>query len=325
LKKNILYFFILLFLFPTQNIFSQDELSFKKVKRFGKNPGNLKMFMHYNSSHDTIRVPLVVALHGCNQKAAGIAVLTGWNKLADIHNFAVLYPQQKNINNLNSCFNWFRKRDIRKNKGECASIFQMIEYTKKHYPIDSSRIFITGVSAGAAMSVVMMATYPYVFNMGAVYAGGAYGLGTNSVNALRIMLGWKNKPVNKLTKRVRKQNPDYVEAYPSLIIYQGQNDPIVSPKNAYILAAQWAGLFEADTANHIKENAFMDIADITRIAYKDSSDNVYMIMYEVANLGHRILVKPGGEDEEGGRTGLYGVDKGFHSTYQTAKEFGILK
>jgi len=325
MKKIIILILSSLFFIVSLDALAQKELSFTKIKKFGKNRGNLKMFVHHKNLPDTGKVPLVVVLHGCNQKAAGVAALTGWNKLAGINDFVVLYPQQRNINNPNLCFNWFKKRDIRKNKGECASIMQMINYCLKNYPIDTNNIFITGVSAGAAMSVAMMATYPDVFKMGAVFAGGAYRLGTNPVGAFRVMLGRKNKTVEKLTKNVRKQNPGYEGKYPPLIIYQGQSDPVVAPRNAHILAAQWAGLFQADTTNHYSENAYMGIDDITRREYHDTSGNMYMVMYLIEKLGHRVLVKPGDDDNEGGRTGLYGADKGFHSTYQTAKEFGIIK
>ena len=69
----------------------------------------------------------------------------------------------------------------------------------------------------------------------------------------------------------------------------------------------------------------MGIEDITRIEYKDSTGNTKIIFYEIDNLGHRLLVKPGEKENEGGKTGLFGTDKGFHSTWQTAKEFEIIK
>jgi len=322
--KTNLFIAYLLFL-TTINAVAQNKGSLKQVKNFGKNPGNLKMFMYCKSIQKTDKVPLLIVLHGCNQKAAGVAALTGWNKLADLHNFAALYPQQKYINNPNLCFNWFRKNDIHKNKGECASLYQMIQFTKQHYPIDTNMIFITGLSAGAAMSVVMMATYPDVFKMGAVFAGGAYDLVSNSVNEAKRLIGGQNKTVENLTNNVRKENPSYKNTYPELIIYQGLNDAVVAPHNAHILAAQWAGLFKADTSNCQVESAYKSIADITRTSYKDASGNVYMIMHEIKNLGHRILIKPGDDADEGGKTGIYGMDKGFHSTYQTAKDFGLVR
>jgi feruloyl esterase len=264
-------------------------------------------------------------LHGCGETANSVAELTGWNKLADTNDFIVLYPQQKFVNNVDVCFNWFMNRDIEKGKGECESIIQMIVYAIANYPVDENRIFITGFSAGAAMAVVMTATHPEFFQSGAIFAGGAYHMVNNPFDALNAMLGKKKVNEEKLAEVVRDQNPGYKGEYPTLIIYQGSNDPVVNVRNAEILVRQWTGIHDADTIRDKTEHAYMGINDITRSEYTDASGRTIVILYEVDNLGHRILVKPGEKNDEGGHTGMFSVDKGFHSTYQTAKEFGIIK
>lgn len=312
----------LFFMISFNSLYSQQKNPLTEVNDFGSNPGNLKMFIHSISKKDSTKSPLVVVLHGCGENAKNVSDLTGWNKLADINDFVVLYPQQKILNNPNLCFNWFVDHDIEKGQGECESIFQMISYAIQHYPIDSNQIYITGLSAGAAMSVVMMATHPELFKCGAIFAGTAYKLTTNSAKAV---LGKKYIPKEKLVSDVREQNPNYQGKYPQLIIYQGLNDPIVNYKNATILVNQWTGINNADTIPDKIEHPFMGIEDISRTEYKDSLGRTTVILYEINNLGHRLLIKPGDKEDEGGQTGLFGVDRGYHSTYQTAKEFGIIK
>jgi len=151
----------------------------------------------------------------------------------------VVYPQQKIVNNPNLCFNWFLDKDIEKGKGECESIFQMISYAKKNYSIDSNRIFITGLSAGAAMSLVMTATHPELFKCGAVFAGGAYKIASNPKDGFGGMFGKKYIPKEKLVKNVRDQNPDYKGQYPRIIFYKGLNDPIVNAKITKKIINQW--------------------------------------------------------------------------------------
>lgn len=296
-----------------------------KIENFGNNPGNLKMFIHTSSKKDTSKLPLVIVLHGCGQKAQDVAELTGWNKLADLNNFIVFYPQQKLLNNPNLCFNWFYNHDIEKNQGEGESIFQMISYARKYYPIDSNRIYITGLSAGAAMSVVLTATHPELFKVGAIFAGGAYKMATNPIDGIKAMLGKKYIPKEKLVEEVKKQNPKFKGQYPSLIVYQGLNDPIVNYKSASLLINQWTGINKSDSIPDKTERSFMGIKDITRTEYSDTIGRTTVIFYEVNDLGHRLMIKPGKKENEGGQTGMFGVNKGFHSTYQTAKEFGILK
>lgn len=312
----------LFFMISFNTIYGQQPNALTEIEDFGSNPGNLKMFLHTSSKADSVKVPLVIVLHGCGENAKSISALTGWNKLADINNFVVLYPQQKLLNNPNLCFNWFVDHDIEKGQGESESIFEMITFAIQHYPVDATRIYITGLSAGAAMSVVMMATHPEIFKGGASFAGAAYKL---SENGAKSLLGKKYAPGEILVKVIREQNPTYSGLYPALIIYQGLNDPIVNYKNAATLVEQWTGINNSDSIPAKIERAYMGIEDISRTEYKDSTGRTTVVLYEINNLGHRILVKPGEKENEGGQTGIFGVDKGYHSTYQVAREFGIIK
>jgi hypothetical protein len=42
-------------------------------------------------------------------------------------------------------------------------------------------------------------------------------------------------------------------------------------------------------------------------------------------MGHALPVKPGDKEEEGGKTGTFGKDINFHSTYWAAFDFGLIK
>jgi poly(hydroxyalkanoate) depolymerase family esterase len=53
--------------------------------------------------------------------------------------------------------------------------------------IDPARIFVTGLSAGGAMTSVMLATYPDVFAGGAIIAGLPYGAANNVQQAFENM------------------------------------------------------------------------------------------------------------------------------------------
>jgi poly(hydroxyalkanoate) depolymerase family esterase len=322
--KQTLFLLLLTFILSSGKIYTPQEEPLKEVENFGDNPGNLKMFLHNKFSTDSNALPLVIVLHGCGQTAKDVADLTGWNKLADLNQFIVLYPQQKFVNNPDLCFNWFLKDDIEKDQGECESIFQMISYVQQHYAVDASKIFVTGLSAGAAMAVVMLATHPELFKCGAIFAGCAYKIAEHPVDATKAMWGQLYIPKEQLAEKVRQQNPAYAGRYPALIIYQGLDDLIVSCKSTPLLINQWTSITHCDTIADKTEKQFMGVKDITRSEYADSSGRTSVIYYEINNLGHALLVKPGKKEDEGGRTGLFGVNKGFHSTYQTAKEFGII-
>ena len=324
LKIFILFLIVIKFsIFP---ILAQKAEALIKIDSFGTNPGNISMFLYQNKvKEDSLLKPLVVVLHGCSQNAKEVAELTGWNKLSDLNDFMVMYPQQNFPNNPNGCFNWFRGNDINKGKGEGESIFQMITYMMNNYPIDKNRIFITGLSAGAAMSVVLMATHPQIFSAGAIFAGGAYKLATNQIASFNVMVGNKDITCYELANKVVMQNVDYKGKYPKMIIYQGLNDPIVNHKNARLIINQWTTVNNADTFPDKTDTCFNNISDITRYLYFKNGTETCVIYYQVKNLGHRLLIKPGEKIDEGGKTGLFGVDRGFNSTFQTAKDFGLIK
>src|SRR5258705_1576009 len=134
---------------------------------FGSNPGGLRMFPSVPHNLQPA-LALVVVLHGCGQTAAAYDLGAGWSTLAKHYGFALLMPQQQPFNNANGCFNWFNPEDTERDSGEACSIRQMIAHAVKEIGIDRERIFVTGLSAGGAMTSVLLAAYSRVFANGAM-------------------------------------------------------------------------------------------------------------------------------------------------------------
>src|SRR5260370_34021340 len=93
-------------------------------------------------------------------------------------------PEKSRRNNLSRSFNWFQRNDTQRGEGEAHSIAQMVEQMVHDHDIDWRRIFVTGLSAGGAMTLAMLATYPDVFAAGSVIAGLPYGGPTNAKETL---------------------------------------------------------------------------------------------------------------------------------------------
>jgi poly(3-hydroxybutyrate) depolymerase len=137
---------------------------------FGSNPGALNAYFFVPQT--VVPNPaLVVVLHGCTQNAAGYDHGSGWSQVAEDNGFILLFPEQRRGNNMNLCFNWFEPGDKRRGAGEPLSICQMTDKMVTRHGIDPTRIFVNGLSAGGAMTSVMLATYPELFAGGAVIAG----------------------------------------------------------------------------------------------------------------------------------------------------------
>lgn len=321
LHFKIITFFVLVICYVTC-CYSQTDL--QQIRPFGTNPGNLKL-MFFDPNNITEKAPLVIVLHGCTQTAKICAEQTGWNKLASKHQFYVLYPEQIIINNVENCFNWYRENDQERDKGEPASIMQMVEYLKKNKNIDSTKIFIIGLSAGAAMSSIMLSVYPEVFNKGSVMAGGPYKSAESVIKASQAMLGMVSKSPEDWGDLVRKQNPNYKGKYPELLIFHGGIDPVVSSNNANQLIKQWVNVHHSDYEEDDHFEYYHNNEDVELTIYKNNQHQDIVHYYRIRGMGHAVPLDTGNCDTQEGKTGMFAVDKDFNSTFCAAQFFGIIK
>ncbi len=207
---------------------------------FGSNPGALAAYTYLPQALPA-DAPLVVVLHGCTQTAAGYDQGSGWSQLADRHGFALLYPEQQRGNNPNLCFNWFMPEDTRRDSGEALSIAQMVRHMLDRHGLDRRRVYITGLSAGGAMTSVMLATYPELFAGGAIIAGLPFGVANSVPEALDRMRGRGLPGAAQLETLVRGAS-SHSGPWPTLSIWQGSADQTVLRANADAILAQWRGL-----------------------------------------------------------------------------------
>src|SRR6185437_7214098 len=161
------------------------------VTDFGDNPGNLAMYQHIPNR--TGPMPLVLALHGCSQTHQ-YAIDSGLVDESDRDGFALVVAEQSTSNNSEACFNWFQPSDTARDQGEAKSLASMVVKMKTSTTIDDANVFVTGVSAGAAMAVVMLADYPDVFAAGAVFAGIPYGCANTLNDAFTCMQSSTSSP-----------------------------------------------------------------------------------------------------------------------------------
>jgi len=211
-----------------------------KLTNFGANPGSLAA--HFYVPDDLpVGAPLVVVLHGCTQNAAGYDYAAGWSRAADEFGFALLFPEQQRANNPNLCFNWFSPSDTQRGHGETESIREMIRTMGARFKLDGQRVFITGLSAGGAMTAVMLATYPEIFSAGAVIAGLPFGVAHSVPQALERMRGQGLASASELTSLVKAASAG-AERWPRLAVWHGTVDQTVHPSNGQALVDQWRGL-----------------------------------------------------------------------------------
>jgi len=313
-------FFILFYITLNFSIvFAGERLL--EISNFGKNDGNLKLFVHPPKNTKIENQSLVIVLHGCSQNAEKVEFQSGWSELADKYNFMVIYPEQKMSNNVSNCFNWFYKQDINPNSGESSSILEMIDYMKNNYSIDASKVFICGLSAGAAMTVNLLANKPEIFSAGACLAGGAYGLATNFVQAAKGMMNPPNKTAQEWGELVPKSSNNN---YPKLIVIHGTNDNTVDFRNSGELIKQWTYIHNINIDEKMITENFNQNPLVQKEVFKNKNDEDQVIFYQINEMGHALPVDPGTNYNQGGNTGTFAVDIDFFSSYYIAKDFGLI-
>lgn len=293
----------------------------REVKRFGDNPGNLKMHFYQPSNVKAGKVPLMVVLHGCNQNAKTIARESGFNQLADEHGFIVLYPEQRRINNGNMCFNWFLEKDQLPNGGEAESIHNMVQHMRVNFPIDSSRIFVFGVSAGAAMTVIQGACFPDTYNAIAPLAGAPYKAATGVFDGMKVMLKVPNKTADEWAKLVQDLHR-LPKKYPRVTIFHGENDHVVDIESSWAIFSQWSALHGVQQ-NVPGQHPLQGYPFITEYSRADDNGNRLVELYQIKGIGHALPVTPDKATGKGGQSGLFTKNIGFYLPGFLIKLWGL--
>ena len=284
---------------------------------FGPNPGDLRMFA-YRPASLPAGAPLVVALHGCGQSAAAYDRGVGWSTLADRLGFAVLAPEQVRANNAQGCFNWFQPEDVMRDRGEAASIRQMVRHLASTWSLDPTRIFVTGLSAGGAMTSTMLAAYPEVFAGGAVIAGLPYGAAADVRQALGAMHRAPVRSPRAWGDLVRVASP-HRGPWPRVSVWHGDADMTVSIANAEAILAQWADVQGLDPGPSRQDR----VDGHMRRVWLDARGQPAMESYTLAGLAHGAPIRAGDGPGDAGAAGAFILEAGVSSSFRIAQFWGL--
>jgi poly(hydroxyalkanoate) depolymerase family esterase len=256
-------------------------------------------------------------LHGCTQTAQGYDNGSGWSELAEAHDFAVLFPEQRRSNNANLCFNWFEPADTRRGGGEASTIAQMIDTMIARHGVDGQRVYITGLSAGGAMTSAMLAAYPEKFAGGAILAGLPHGAATSVQEAFQQMR--VHTPTRRTSGRSIGEASAHRGGWPTVSIWHGTADSVVDQSNADAIVRQWRevhGLPEAPGETSLVDGH-------RRRAWRDGSGKLLIEEYRVTGMGHGTPLATSGECGCG-QAGAFMLEVGISSTLHSARTWSLL-
>ena len=166
-------------------------------------------------------LPLVVMLHGCTQSPDDFAAGTRMNFMAEEKNCLVVYPAQPSQANQAKCWNWFRAADQQRGRGEPSLIAGITRQIMDDYSVDRKRVYVGGLSAGAAAAAIMGATYNDLYAAIGIHSGLACGVATDLPSALVAMR--QGGSGHKVISGDRPPVPT--------IVFHGDRDTTVHPNN----------------------------------------------------------------------------------------------
>ena len=261
--------------FETREVKPQRRGQFL-ARSFAGPTGKLAYKVYVPASYEanaTRRHPLLVMLHGCTQSPDDFAAGTRMNALAEQHGLLVAYPAQSANANGSKCWNWFRPQDQVRGKGEPALIAGIAAQLASEYRVDPARVYVAGLSAGAAMAVVLGRTYPEVFAAVGVHSGLPYRAAHDVGSAFAAMKGSAARTTT-------------ADALVPTIVFHGDRDHTVAVANGTAVIAQVGHAGVAVTRTRQETGTAVGGRSYTRTDYSDASGRVVVEDWRVHGGGH---------------------------------------
>lgn len=208
-------------------------------REFTNHAGTRAYKLYVPASKTGTPMPLLVMLHGCTQSPDDFAAGTRMNRLAEQHGFLVVYPEQTANANGSKCWNWFRSQDQGRDGGEPSIIAGIVREIAATHEVDARRIFVGGLSAGAAMAVILGENYPDLFAAVGAHSGLPFAAAHDMPSAFGAMRG-ASSGVTKASRapeagvRARIKPTPFVPT----IVFHGDQDKTVAQGNGAAIVTQ---------------------------------------------------------------------------------------
>ncbi len=258
------------------------------VSNFGNNPSGLNMYI-YVPNNVAARPALLVAIHYCTGSASALysGYFHDYVTAADQYGYIIVFPET--VKN-GQCFDVWSPQGLTRNGGsDSTGIMSMVTYAEQHYNVDTSRVYVSGVSSGAMMTNVMAAEYPDVFKAGAAFMGVpatcfATGSASNTWNT-QCANGQISKTAQQWGDAARGMFPGYSGSYPRMQLWHGTADGTLNYNNFGEEIKQWTNLNGVSQTPVLTDSPQ---SGWTRTRYGNNSNQPPVEGISVAGAGHSL-------------------------------------
>jgi poly(hydroxyalkanoate) depolymerase family esterase len=244
---------------------------------YSNQAGSRAYKLYVPSGYHGQTVPLVVMLHACTQSPDDFAAGTRMNALAEEHTCLVAYPAQAASANASKCWNWFRPSDQQRGQGEPSLIAGITRQVMRDYAVDPERVYVAGLSAGAAAAAVMAMTYPDLYAAIGVHSGLACGVAGDLPSAFAAM-----RQGEAVAVRGSGANRRMVPT----IVFHGDQDSTVHPRNGDQVIEQSRATPMTDLRTTVQHGRVPGGHAYSRTLHADARGRVILEQWVVHGAGH---------------------------------------
>jgi len=195
--------------------------------------------LYVPSGYSGAPLPLVLMLHGCTQDPSTFMAGTRMNDLGEANGFFVLYPDQPSSVQSLKCWSWFDAANQKRGAGEPAQLVALLDQVASSFAVDGQHVHVAGISAGAAMTVILGATYPDRFAALGVASGVEYAATTGGVGgSASVQSSGGPDPAQQGHAAYDAMGAAH-RTVPVMVVH-GSSDAIVAPVNGDQVIAQWS-------------------------------------------------------------------------------------
>jgi len=240
---------------------------------YGNAAGSRAYRLFIPSGYHGQAIPLVIMLHGCTQSPEDFAAGTRMNFIAEERTCFVAYPAQRTEANQAKCWNWFRPADQQRGGGEPSLIAGITRQIMRDHSVDPERVYVAGLSAGAAAAAIMGSTYGDLYAAIGIHSGLACGAAIDLPSALIAMKqGGGSEAMQGDGPRI------------PTIVFHGDRDTTVHSNNGGRIVRQSLG--GTSTTVEVHRGRVPGGHAYTRTVHTDAGGHGILEHWEIHGAGH---------------------------------------